>query len=279
MTMANSDPEHAWELLIDDAARGAEQVSDLSKKLPKLWGDVRRLLTEATDPSDHARTQEIFAQAEESHQDVVARLAPLIERAHALIASYRADPPQIAVLNIEAHLGRVEPEELADAGLLALCKRAFRTVESAPAVWSIHVALAHIPVHALVCAHYDALNMFLGRPTGGTRVKSAADEIVRGAVRDGIGVFVPVLGTLEAIYNVSRPQLDREIARIHNAVTEVNKAYRFEETMRGLRRFANLAESCVVLAENGLAEFAVAFKHDSDWLTNALDGATRDPSE
>ena len=162
---------------------------------------------------------------------------------------------------------------LADEERLAQCKRAWQTIEATPDVAALPIAAVHVTLYSVVYCHGDVLSAFLGRPSTARATLEATGTLVKAIATDVAGTMVPFLGTLEAVFDLMTPRIEREAERMRNVRQHLDLLFQLDDQLTALLGYASFAETVTNSANQSLATGMTSFTRDADWLIGVLQGA------
>jgi hypothetical protein len=249
----------------------ADEVQEVSDAILVLGLQVIELLAEQQRAGGHARTREAYSQALQSHDKFLRQITGLgkeadLTRAQAASAEF--------MQRVEAVLEKqrqVDVMSLADDEVLALCNRAWETMESMPHVVDVAVASTAISHFALIHSHAEVLNAFLDRPPLDRKILDGVTQLAKAAALDLGGNVFPFIGTLETLFELATPQIKRDSESMRNASAMLDRLFVFGDQLSLLSKGADVAEANARIANQVISQANLDFERESRLLIRILE--------
>jgi hypothetical protein len=256
--------------LMEEADRLAGVLDDAQEQVGSRVLEAFNLVEGQKAASKNARTRAIYAGVQKNHKKVGARGSSIADGAQKLLQDYREDNYLARTQQIMAQLGGVNARKLADEELLARAKQAWQTIEGTPDAVALHIASVQISLFSQTFYYADVLNAFLDYPSVFRRTLDVAGELVKALATDVAGAAIPFLGTLNTIFELMEPRIERLTEQMRQATKLLDRLFQFDDQLTELLGYASFVEENTRLADRSLGVVRVSFKRDAAWLRAAL---------
>lgn len=254
----------------------SDEVTGFSDQLLTLGLEVIQLLAEQRDAVAHSRTKEMYSEAIDRHGSFLHEISDLGREVDLLREQARPRESAEQVQEVLAKLAGVDPEKLADEELLAVCKRAWAAIQAAPDTVSVAVASTAISHFTLVHSHLEVLNALLDRDPLDRRILDGVLTLAKAAALDLGGTVFPFLGTLEALFEVATPQIQRDADSMRATSAGVDRLFIFGDQLSLLSQGVALSRANVRLASAVVIETNRGLERESRLLVDVFEGAAKD---
>lgn len=262
------------EELLTEVERFAEETLSKADSLRKLAEEVDELLTESEVSCPHPRLRAAYAEAKVNHAGLISDQLAILDEASSFRDGFDGAYYEQRVEEVVGTIGglrNADAQALEALGALVPALEPVRDrVMAAPEQIGFAVGAVLASPSCLARWHFEALSLYLRRPSTWQRLIGSVGELLRAAALDASGSVVPFLGTAEVLCQLSNSQMSRDRERIRVANDNISQLYFFIDHLTELAQGLETARDNAKRGKEFIVKANRDFEDDSQWLIEAV---------
>jgi hypothetical protein len=245
----------------------------LTEDLPKLWLEVRQLLTESENSSQLDGVRNFYRQMGVRQFDNARKSESLYKNLNVVINLFRESKMRSKFDELEKLTKNADLTKAADEYLQAVSNHSLHNlVNNSVPVWQYYIAVSQIASTFVTYQECEVYRAFLNRPSVHAEIMELVAVTAKEVGMDLLGGVIPFVGILGAFFDVARPHIEKELQKFREATAIMDRLFLLDNNLIVLSNYIHSAGMIIEFSDSSIRENEVNFVNEADYLLEIWKG-------